>query len=174
MSEYIERRPPAPQEQHVQKEAPPPPSVDVPVLDLESELRGPTPPECTEAWICHLGGLLTWIILPLIMMIIKKGRSAFVVHHAREALNFQITMVVAGLVAILPAVIAGVALHAVTVGGALPGLVGPVASLSVGFLVWFALICLVSIWETVWAIVAMVVAARGRLYYYPLNIRLFR
>lgn len=52
----------------------------------------------TLATICHLGSLAGGFILPLAIYLSegdKKG--SFVRHHAREALNFQITMMIASL-----------------------------------------------------------------------------
>ena len=42
--------------------------------------------------LCHLLGIFTGFIGPLILWLVKKDSSAFVGHHGREALNFQITL----------------------------------------------------------------------------------
>lgn len=42
--------------------------------------------------LCHLLGIFTGFIGPLILWLVKKDNSAFVGHHGREALNFQITL----------------------------------------------------------------------------------
>ena len=44
------------------------------------------------AMLCHLLGIFTGFIGPLILWLVKKDSSAFVGHHGREALNFQITL----------------------------------------------------------------------------------
>jgi uncharacterized Tic20 family protein len=50
------------------------------------------------AMLCHLLSILTGFIGPLILWLVKKDESAFVNHHGREALNFQITLFLAYLV----------------------------------------------------------------------------
>ena len=44
------------------------------------------------AMLCHLLGIFTGFIGPLILWLVKKDSSAFVGHHGREALNFHITL----------------------------------------------------------------------------------
>ncbi|MCC6909914.1 MAG: DUF4870 domain-containing protein [Phycisphaerales bacterium] len=57
------------------------------------------------ATFIHLSGLAGYlipmasIIAPLVLWLIKKSQSPFLDDHGREALNFQISMVVWGLVA---------------------------------------------------------------------------
>ena len=46
----------------------------------------------SRAMLCHLLGIFTGFIGPLILWLVKKDSSAFVGHHGREALNFQITL----------------------------------------------------------------------------------
>ncbi len=57
----------------------------------------PPPPsqdERTMAMLCHLLGLLTGFVGPLILWLVKKDESHFVNHHGKEALNFQITVTI--------------------------------------------------------------------------------
>ncbi len=44
------------------------------------------------AMLCHLLGIFTGFIGPLILWLVKRESSTFVGHHGREALNFQITL----------------------------------------------------------------------------------
>lgn len=44
------------------------------------------------AMLCHLLAIFTGFVGPLILWIVKKDSSPFVAHHGREALNFQITL----------------------------------------------------------------------------------
>lgn len=44
------------------------------------------------AMLCHLLGILTGFLGPLVLWLVKKDQSEFVNHHGREALNFQITI----------------------------------------------------------------------------------
>ncbi len=49
---------------------------------------------------CHLSGFIgVPIILPLIVYLVKKQESGPVAAHAKEALNFHITLVIYALVA---------------------------------------------------------------------------
>src|SRR4030042_5898484 len=59
----------------------------------------------TMAMLCHLLGIFTWFIGPLIIWLIKKDKDKFVDDQGKEALNFQITVgiayVVSGITAFL-------------------------------------------------------------------------
>jgi uncharacterized protein len=50
--------------------------------------------------LCHLTGLLS-IFGPLVVWLIKKDEFAFVDEQGKEAVNFQITMAIYGVVAFL-------------------------------------------------------------------------
>ncbi|MEP7231773.1 MAG: DUF4870 domain-containing protein [Ginsengibacter sp.] len=52
----------------------------------------PNSDEKTMAILSHILTLVAPIIAPLIIYLIKKDESEFVKIHARESLNFQITM----------------------------------------------------------------------------------
>jgi uncharacterized Tic20 family protein len=58
----------------------------------------PTDDERILAILCHVLSIFFWIFPPLIIYLIKKDQSSFVTDHAREALNFQLTMTLAGIV----------------------------------------------------------------------------
>lgn len=88
------------------------PTSDIPPI-VDSE---PTPEEKaaaavaskddkTMAMLCHLLGLLTSFIGPLIIWLIKKDQSAYVDQQGKEALNFQITVAIAMLIASLSTMI---------------------------------------------------------------------
>ena len=49
----------------------------------------------TIALLTHLGGIFFGFIPSLVVWLIKKDSSAFVGEQAKEALNFQITMLIA-------------------------------------------------------------------------------
>ena len=49
------------------------------------------------AMLCHLLGLFTCFIGPLIIWLIKKDEDPFIDDQGKEALNFQITVAIAGL-----------------------------------------------------------------------------
>ncbi|MBL1217882.1 MAG: DUF4870 domain-containing protein [Planctomycetes bacterium] len=65
-----------------------------------------TDDERTWATFIHLGGLATYtglvgfsIIVPLILWLMKRGESPFIDDHGKEALNFQISMMIWMIVA---------------------------------------------------------------------------
>ena len=80
---------------------------------------------------------------PLVIYLIKKDDS-FVAHHARESLNFQITIIMAYIVAVLTMIL----------------------------LIGFFLFWLVGIANTILVIIAAIRANDGQLYRYPFNLRL--
>jgi|ERR1043166_4133999 uncharacterized Tic20 family protein len=51
------------------------------------------------AMFCHLGGILGGFILPLVIWLVKREESRYIDYHGKEALNFQITMLIAHFVA---------------------------------------------------------------------------
>lgn len=85
----------------------------------------PAPQELSEAdaklWamLAHLSGILIAVIGPLIIMLVFGPRSAFVKKQSTEALNFQITLVIAMVISfILTFVIIGAFLiPIVAIGG---------------------------------------------------------
>ena len=52
----------------------------------------PTSDEKTLALLSHIVTFVSNFIAPLIIYIIKKDESAFVAAHAKESLNFQLTI----------------------------------------------------------------------------------
>ena len=48
--------------------------------------------------LCHLLGLFTNFLGPLILWLVKKDDDPFVDDQGKEALNFQLTMMIAGIV----------------------------------------------------------------------------
>ncbi|MQX54713.1 DUF4870 domain-containing protein [Alcanivorax sediminis] len=67
----------------------------------------PSKEERGQAMACHLLALIGFIIPfgnligPLIMWVIKKDESSFVDDQGKEAVNFNITMLIAGFVCFL-------------------------------------------------------------------------
>ena len=61
----------------------------------------------TLALIAHLLGIITWFVGPLIIWLISKDDSnkGFVTDQAKEALNFQITLTLAYVVAFILTVV---------------------------------------------------------------------
>ncbi len=98
------------------------------------------------AMLCHLLGLLTNFLGPLILWLVKKDEDAFVDEQGKEALNFQITMMIAGVVA------------------------GLTAAFCVGIIIG----AVAAIADLVFSIMACVAASKGQHYRYPVSIRLVK
>jgi uncharacterized Tic20 family protein len=105
-------------------------------------------PEEERVWstLTHLSFFVFGIIVPLIIMLTLGNRSAYVRHHAVEALNFHITIWIAGFI----------------------------AGLSILLVVGVVLLPAVLIAAAVFTVIAAVRAYQGALYRYPLSIRLVR
>lgn len=73
-------------------------------MSTPSDQMPPSPPASTEtssddrnlAMITHLSGFLLSVIVPLIVWLVNKDRpeKAYLVREAKEALNFQITVLI--------------------------------------------------------------------------------
>jgi uncharacterized Tic20 family protein len=96
--------------------------------------------------LCHLLGLLTSFIGPLILWLIKKDDDPFIDSQGKEALNFQITVMIAGVVAGISSVIC------------------------IGLVLAPAVIIL----DIVFSIIACVKSSKGEDYRYPVSIRLIK
>ena len=100
--------------------------------------------------LCHLLSLfgllipLGYVIGPLVMWLVKKDESAFVDANGKESLNFQITVTIAAVVSgFLCLVLIGFLLLPVVIGG------------------WLVL-----------TIIASIKANEGKVYRYPVCLRL--
>ncbi len=98
------------------------------------------------AMLCHLLGMLTNFLGPLILWLVKKDDDAFVDEQGKEALNFQITIALAGIV-----------------GGATTCIV-----------IGFILLAVAVIANIVFSIMACVAASKGQHYRYPVSMRLVK
>jgi len=58
----------------------------------EDPMVAPTSDERTMAILSHILTLVAGFIAPLIIFLIKKDESPFISAHAKESLNFQITI----------------------------------------------------------------------------------
>jgi uncharacterized Tic20 family protein len=117
-----------------------------------------TQDEKTWGMLCHLSALLGWFaggltfLGPLICWLVKKDTSKFVDYHGKEALNFQLNILIYSLIA---AVIT-IPLVFLTCGIALPLLFVPI------------------IYGTIMPIIAGLKANEGQLYEYPATFRLIK
>jgi hypothetical protein len=105
------------------------------------------------AMFCHLGGLAAFtgipfasIIAPLIIWLLKRDTSPYVDEHGKEALNFQISIAIYGIVVFV------------------------LCFVIIGFL----LIPVLFIADLVFMIMAAVKANDGQSYRYPATIRLVK
>ena len=71
-----------------------PPPISPTPPRMPPPMGGPvvTPEDKSLAMLCHLLGIFTGFIGPLIVWLVKKDQSAFIAHHGRESLNFQLTV----------------------------------------------------------------------------------
>jgi uncharacterized protein len=109
----------------------------------EVPLIAPTNDEKTMALLAHILTLVAGFVAPLIIYLVKKDESTFITAHAKESLNFQITLFIVFIILFI------------TVIGIL--------------LMW-----VVGILALILIIVATIKTSEGKLYKYPLNIRLVK
>jgi uncharacterized protein len=111
---------------------------------MSTEITVPSSDDKNIATITHLGGTVFSFIPSLIVWILKKDDSAFVGDQAKEALNFQITMLIAQFIA------------------------GVLVVILVGFL----LMGIVWLLNIVFCIIAAISTSKGETYRYPFALRL--
>jgi uncharacterized Tic20 family protein len=124
-------------------------SEDAPVSE-EPQTSQPKPEVSQDAknlaMLCHLLGLITNFLGPLILWLLKKEDDAFIDSNGKEALNFQLTVMFAMIASgILTFVCIGVLLMPV-----------------------------IMVLDLVFCIIACIKASNGEDYRYPLCIRLVK
>lgn len=128
---------------HVMTDSAPPPPPAPPATDATNDRL--------LAVLCHVSLLLGFgLIVPLVIFLIIKDQSQVVADHAREALNFHITVVLAGIACVVLALT----------------IVGLVIAIPAGVVIGIGSIVL--------SILATIEAAQDRPYRYPLTLRLIR
>jgi len=109
-------------------------------------VQAPSNDDRNLAMLAHLLGIVSGFIGALIIWLIKKDQSAYIDEQAKEALNFQITMVIAFVVSwILMFVLIGM-----------------------------FLMPLLMIANLVFCILAAVAVSNGKPYRYPVALRLLK
>lgn len=98
------------------------------------------------AMLSHLLGIFTGFIGALVLWLLKKDESTFIDEQGKEALNFQITMMLGFLLSALLAIV----------------------------LIGFFLMLILMILNIIFCIVAAVAASKGEHYKYPFAIRLVK
>lgn len=110
-------------------------------------MYGPSGNDVAWSVCAHLSPLVGFgLIAPIVIYLVFKDSSAVVRHHAAQALNFQLTLLIALLVSFI------------------------LVFVLVGFVLLFA----VMIWGLIGAILGAVAAGRGEPYRYPLTIPIVR
>lgn len=116
------------------------------------------------------------VLGPLIVYLVKGGESPFVGMHARASLNYQITISLAGIAAIIVGVaalfvfaafVSGVPEHSHAADSAAIGMVGS----------WVLIGAIVVAWllaSIVFIIMGTVAAGEGRPFTYPFSIRFLK
>ena len=94
--------------------------------------------------ITHLGGILFSFIPSLVVWLLKKDDSEYIAAQAKEALNFQVTLLLAQFIAYI----------------------------LIFILVGFLLLGLIWLFNIVFCIIAAVKSSKGERYRYPLTLRL--
>jgi uncharacterized protein len=110
---------------------------------------GPTPDKdaISMGMLCHLLGIFTGFLGPLIIWLIKKDSSPWVDDQGKEALNFQIAALIVSLVCI---------------------------PLIYVFCIGALLLLAVHVTRIVFGIIATIQANQGIAYRYPLTLRLIK
>ncbi|HXO77650.1 MAG TPA: DUF4870 domain-containing protein [Puia sp.] len=113
----------------------------------EYPLITPTSDERTLGVLSHILSIVpgVGILGPLVIYLVKKD-SPFVSANAKESLNFQITVYLAGIVAWILAIV----------------------------LIGFLLLAIIGIANLVLVIVATIKASENKIYRYPFNLRLIK
>jgi len=96
------------------------------------------------AMLAHLGGTIFTVFPSLIIWLVKRDDSPYISEQAREALNFQITVMIAQMI--------NAVLIIILIGGLLMAIV------------WVA--------NIIFCILAAVAASKGEHYRYPFTLRL--
>lgn len=111
---------------------------------MTTDVTVPSNDDKNIATITHLGGILFSFIPSLIVWLLKKDDSEYIAAQAKEALNFQISVLLAQFVA------------------------GVLIFILVGFL----LLAIIWVINVVLCIIAAISTSKGESYRYPFTLRL--
>lgn len=112
----------------------------------EPPLYTPTNDEKTMGMLCHLLALFFFFLAPLIIYLVKKDQSKYIEEHAKESLNFQVTVMIAF-------VASGILIFA-----------------RIGIALW----AIFHIFRVIVGIVATIKSGEGMMYRYPFTLRLIK
>lgn len=127
---------------------PAPAGSESPAPSKEQAPASPAPSKdsLNLAILCHVLGLVTSFLGPLILWLVKKDEDDYVDYHGREALNFQITLLIAYFV-----------------GGILSF-----------FCIGVPIILAAWVLNVIFSILAAVAASKGECYKYPVSLHLIQ
>ena len=111
---------------------------------MTNDVTSPSNDDKNIVTITHLGGTVFSFVPALIVWILKKDDSEYIAEQAKEALNFQITVLLAYFV----------------------------AWILVWILIGFAFLGIIWLANIVLCIVAAISTSKGETYRYPLTLRL--
>jgi uncharacterized protein len=111
---------------------------------MSTEVTVPSNDDKNIATVTHLGGTVFSFIPGLLVWILKKDDSAYIADQAKEALNFQITVILAQFIAAVLAII----------------------------LIGFIFMGIIWVLNVVFCIIAAISTSKGETYRYPLCLRL--
>ncbi|MBN2584061.1 MAG: DUF4870 domain-containing protein [Planctomycetes bacterium] len=114
------------------------------------------PDDKTMGMLCHLLGIFTFIG-PLIIWLVKKDESRYVDVHGKEALNFQLSLFI---------FLAGV--------GVVETVLAVIPFINCLALVLMPALGLIPLFGLVMLVIASIKASEGKVFRYPLAIRLIR
>ena len=110
---------------------------------LDQITEPPSQDEKTVALLAHIGTFIGAWIVPLVIWLVKKDESDFIARHAKESLNFQISLMIYFVICmVLTFIIIGVFLAAA-----------------------------IGIAALIFIILATIAASGGKDYKYPMTIR---
>jgi len=147
--------PPPPQDGAQQQPPPPPPPEAIPYASPGTysgsgapPYAGPAPTQDDRnlAMLAHILGIFTSFLGPLIVWLVRKDHSPFVDDQGKEALNFQLTLMIGYVISAVTTVIC----------------IGPFIAIGL------------SVIAIVFGIMAAVAASKGDAYRYPVNIRFIK
>ena len=111
----------------------------------EQPLVTPTSDEKTMAILSHILCIVAGFLAPLVIYLVKKD-SPYISAHAKESLNFQLTLIIGYIISfILVFILIGI------------------------FRIW-----LIALANLVFVIIATIKASENKLYRYPLSIRFIK
>lgn len=129
------------------------PAVSMPLQPHYPQGHSTVSPQLTDdersiGMLIHLLSMLTGVIGVLILWLVKKDQSSFIDHHGKEALNFQLT--------VLLVVVASLMVGMITV---------------IGLFLAIPLVWAVGIGAFIVELMACLAANRGEWHRYPMTIR---